>query len=142
MERKKRLGGFAGIFLVVTGISVLGFDLNLSHPVVQSVSCSNHPIVERGDVILIQNTQFEDIEEGDTVIYRAEAENLPGSTAGRSEVRNLTVVHQVVNKSRDYLQTQGKSNERQLSFEKNVTSSQIWGTPIIKISTPTGNSCV
>lgn len=103
-------------------------NINLSHSFVQTQSCSNYPNLAPGNIILVEDTDFENIEEGDTVVYSVPSEE-------------MTVVHQVIKKSQDSLQTKGESNRQQLPFEKNVEPSQIWGTSALVIPLNIGPKC-
>lgn len=59
------LGVFAGFL-----------NINLGQPAIQASSCSNYPILEPGNVVLAKNTDFKDIEEGETVIYKAPSRSM------------------------------------------------------------------
>lgn len=128
MNRKKIASGVFGGFLLILGAFVLLVNVNVSHPVVQISSCSNYPVLEPGDTVVVKDTAFENIEEGDTVIYREPS-------------NNMTVTHQVVSKSESSLQTRGENNPRQLEFEKDVEESQIWGIKGPVISLGSGSEC-
>lgn len=116
---------FSVLILVV---AVLVMDISLSHPVVQTQSCSNYPTLAPGNIIFVEDTDFENIKEGDTVVYKAPSEG-------------FTVLHQVINKSEDSLQTKGENNGQRLPFEKNVEPSQIWGTSAFIIPLNIGPKC-
>lgn len=117
----------AGLTLIF-GIFVFLMNVNLMHPLIQFTSCSNYPILEPGNIVLVEDTDFENIEEGDTVIYE-----VPST--------NMVVAHQVVNKSESSLQTRGENNPRQLEFEKDVEKSQVWGTKGFVIPITKGSKC-
>lgn len=128
MDRKKAISSAFGGLILVLGILVLFMNINLSHPFIQVSSCSNYPILEPGNMVIVKDTGFEDIEEGDTVVYKESS-------------KNLVVAHQVISKSEKSLQTQGENNPRQLEFEKNVEKSQIWGTKGLVIPINSGPKC-
>ena len=128
MERKEKLTGIFGSTVIILVIALLAMNINLNQPVVQTKSCSNYPILAPGNLIVVQNTDFENIEEGETVVYRVLSEN-------------LTVTHQVVSKSEKSLQTKGENNRKQLPFESSVNSSQIWGTSAFVIPIDSGSKC-
>lgn len=126
---RKNLWGILGAAILFFSIIVFATNINLSHPYVQAQSCSNYPTVSPGNIILVQDTDFQSIEKGETVIYRAPSEE-------------FTVIHQVTNITENSLQTKGENNQQQLSFEKDVEPSQIWGTPAFVIPFKTGPECV
>lgn len=123
MDRKKVLFGVLAGSLLIFGLLILFMNINMGHPLIQVSSCSNYPILEPGNIVLVKDTSFEDIEEGETVIYNRSS-------------NKMVVAHQVISKSENSLQTQGENNPQQLEFDKNVEKSQIWGVkgPVIPIS--------
>lgn len=89
-------------------------------PVVSVVSCSMYPKYHVGDVLLVRGTPFEQIEEGEIVVYDAPDMDIP-------------IVHRVIEKRESSLETRGDNNPSQLEFEKNVTPDQIHGTVLFSI---------
>lgn len=128
MEKKKQVLAFAGSLFVLSVVSFVVLGVNLSKPVFQVESCSNHPVLSQGDVVLIEDTDFGDIDEGDNVVY-----DVPS--------RGFVVAHQVTNKSGNGLQTLGQNNEQQLPFEENVEPSQVYGTPALVLPLNGQKSC-
>lgn len=128
MNRKRVLASFLGASMLIFGVLILFMNINLNHPFTQVSSCSNYPVLEPGNVVVVEDTTFGDIEEGETVIYK-ESSN------------NMVVAHQVISKSENSLQTQGENNPRQLEFEKNVENSQVWGTKGLVIPINSGSKC-
>lgn len=112
---------FAVALILAFGtLQTTGQVLETDKPVVTVVSCSMYPEYDVGDILVVQGQDYEDIERGDIVIYRTEEMNIP-------------VVHRVIEKNTDHLETQGDNNQGQLEFERNVTPDQIYGTTAFKI---------
>ena len=194
---------FLGIALVLAfgTLQTTGTALNTDQPVVSVVSCSMYPDpgetgLDKGDILLVEGTDFGKIEEGDTIVYsvpdrieftvsgqsfvlekndsvsRPSASTPVGeitlvqavrgngaervllevdgervtATEGESlnygvntlEVNGISsmpipVVHRVVDKQTEYLETKGINNPGQLEFEKNVRPFQVHGTVLFKI---------
>lgn len=68
-------------------------------------------------------------------IAEGEALQANGATLELKEARgmNIPVVHRVIEKNKDYLETKGDNNQRQLEFEDRVEPEQIHGTMWFKI---------
>ncbi|MFB6291971.1 MAG: signal peptidase I [Candidatus Nanohaloarchaea archaeon] len=101
-------------------IQTTGTALNTDQPVVSVVSCSMYPQLHVGDILLVDGENYEDIEEGEIIVYSTPEMDIP-------------VVHRVVEKNPEYLETRGDNNRAQLSFEKRVEPEQIHGTMLFKI---------
>ena len=89
-------------------------------PVVTVVSCSMYPNLNVGDLVVVQGEEFSEIEERDVVVYDVESMPIP-------------IVHRVIDKNQNSLETQGDNNKGQLDFEKNVTAEQIHGTQVLTV---------
>lgn len=106
MDKLKSVAAFIGIFAVLS-FAAIAIDVNLDKPIVKSSSCSNHPIVSQGDLLIVENTELGELELGDTLIYRAQ----PSSSNKEIRSSEMFVAHQVVNVSEDTIETKGNSNE-------------------------------
>lgn len=185
------------LILAFGTLQTTGTVLNTDRPVASVVSCSMYPGPDeqglyKGDILVVQGTPFEQIEEGDTIVYqvpdridfniagqdysleKTESNQRPSTntaageikliraarggedepdralievngeeipvTEGKSyQVENLNmdvnristmpipVVHRVIRKYEDSLETKGINNPGQLDFEKDVRSHQIHG---------------
>ena len=124
----RRFLGVVSLFLVFSVLLLIVVNVNLESPVFQVESCSNYPVLSPGNIVIVEDTSFDGIYEGDTVIYSVSS-------------RDFVVAHQVINKSKDFLQTKGRNNGQQLNFEKNVEPSQIHGTPAFVIPFNQQQSC-
>lgn len=194
---------FLGIALVLAfgTLQTTGTALNTDQPVVSVVSCSMYPGpgekgLDKGDILVVDGTPFEKIEEGDTIVYsvpdrveftvsgqsfvleKNDTERRPSVSTPAGEVTliqavrgngvervlldvdgervtategedlnfgvqtlevnevstmPIPVVHRVVDKQSDYLETKGINNPGQLEFEKNVRPDQVHGTVLFKI---------
>jgi len=112
---------FAVALILAFGtLQTTGTILETDKPVVTVVSCSMYPEYDVGDILVVQGQEYEEVERGDVVVYRTEEMNIP-------------VVHRVIEKNSEYLETQGDNNRGQLEFEKNVSPDQIHGTTAFKI---------
>ena len=96
--------------------------MDTEKPVVTVVSCSMYPHYDVGEVILVQGQDFENIEEGDIAVYES---GDPG--------QSIPVIHRVVSKNQDYLETKGDNNNGQLHFESRVEAQQIHGTAVAAV---------
>ncbi|MDY6773917.1 MAG: signal peptidase I [Candidatus Nanohaloarchaea archaeon] len=112
---------FAVALVLAFGIlQFSGTVMNTGKPVVTVVSCSMYPELHVGDILLVHGTDFEDIEQGDIIVYSTEEMEIP-------------IVHRVVKKHDTYLETKGDNNPGQLEFEKHVTPGQIRGVVVFTI---------
>lgn len=103
-------------------IQTTGTALDTDRPVVTVTSCSMYPHYKVGDVVVVQGEKFEDIEEGDIIVFDAES----------AEV-NIPVIHRVVVKEEDRLETRGDNTRGQNSFEKDISPDQVYGTAVFKV---------
>lgn len=125
-----------------------GIFLNTDVPVVTVVSNSMSPQFERGDIIVVHGTPFDELEadpqSGDVIIFQ-------------SELMQMPIIHRVIDRTDDTVETQGDANDGQLKFcrsattlyrapkdgcrgdetainiEKNITEEQVLGTKIATI---------
>lgn len=111
---------FAVALILAFGtLQTTGTVMNTDKPVVTVVSCSMYPHYDVGDVILVQGKDFEKIKEGDIAIYES----------GESS-QNIPIIHRVIVKKQNYLETQGDNNNGQLGFEKRVEPDQVHGVAV------------
>lgn len=111
---------FAVALILAFGtLQTTGTVMNTDKPVVTVVSCSMYPHYDVGDVILVQGKDFEKIKEGDIAIYES----------GESG-QNIPIIHRVIVKKQNYLETQGDNNNGQLEFEKRVEPDQVHGVAV------------
>lgn len=103
-------------------IQTTGAVLDTEKPVVTVVSCSMYPEYNVGDIIVVKGEKFEDIEEDDVIVYDAE-----------SPETDIPIIHRVIIKREDSLETQGDNTRGQHEFEKNITADQIYGEAFFKI---------
>lgn len=108
------------LILAFGTLQFTGTALQTDRPVVTVVSCSMYPQFNVGDILVVQGTEFENIEEGDVIVYSTPEMDIP-------------VVHRVVEKHQGFLETQGDNNPRQLEFEKHVEPEQIHGKVLFSI---------
>ncbi|MCJ7429082.1 MAG: signal peptidase I [Candidatus Nanohaloarchaeota archaeon QJJ-5] len=101
------------VFLAFGLYQTAGIFLNTDVPIVTVVSNSMAPQFERGDIIVVHGTPFEEIEadpdQGDVIVFR-------------SELMNMPIIHRVINRTEDTLETQGDANDGQLKFCRSSTS--------------------
>jgi signal peptidase len=132
------------ILLAFGFYQTLGGALNTPVPVVSVVSESMEPTFYKGDMILVQGQSFEDIQEGDIIIFQSQYIAMP-------------IIHRVIEKNETALQTKGDNNnaqlriclgpdgpstpsarecnenERPITIEKGITEDQILGKKIFII---------
>lgn len=101
-------------------IQTTGTVLDTDKPVVSVVSCSMHPQLQVGDILLVEGVEFEQIEKGQIIVYSTPEMDIP-------------VVHRVIETGPGHLETKGDNNPDQLDFEKNVTPAQVHGTVLFRI---------
>lgn len=179
------------VLLAFGSLQTAGTVLSTERPVVSVVSCSMYPVLNVGDILIVQGTEFEDIEEGDIAIYEVEKQAILDIDGERYELDNnrssvqtpagevelvnavskeegaallkvngkqvelaagqstavngvsieleyaagmdIPVVHRVVEKHDNYLETKGDNNPKQIPFEKEVYPEQIYGVSRFKI---------
>lgn len=141
------------LFLVVAvmlafGIyQTMGVAFNTSTPVVSVVSNSMKPAFERGDLILVAGTTYEDIAVGDVLVFESKhdtiADNMP------------PLIHRVIAKRNGTVDTKGDANSDQIMYclgrgfymtgsgcqrgeqlvriEENITESQILGELVMVV---------
>ena len=73
----------------------------------------------KGDIMVLKGVKFENIEVGEVVVYNA----------NRAE----PIIHRVVKKERDYLQTKGDNNNGLIDFENRVEGKQIIGKGVFRL---------
>lgn len=114
---------FAVALILAFGtLQTTGTVMDTDRPVVTVVSCSMYPHYDVGDIILVQGKQFDKIQEGDIVVYDSESRDT-----------EIPVIHRVIVKKENYLETKGDNNRGQLEFEKRVEPDRIHGVAIAKV---------
>lgn len=112
---------FAIALLLAFGtLQTTGSLVQTDKPVVTVVSCSMYPQLNVGDLVVVHGEDFSQIEKDEVVVYDVDEMPIP-------------VVHRVIEKRANSLETMGDNNPGQLDFEKNVTPDQIHGSQIFKI---------
>ncbi|MFQ3275221.1 MAG: signal peptidase I [Candidatus Nanohaloarchaea archaeon] len=114
---------FAVALILAFGIiQTTGVVLDTEKPVVTVVSCSMYPEYNVGDVIIVEGESFENIEEGDVIVYDAESPEV-----------NIPIIHRVILKTDSHVETKGDNTRGQHDFEKNITPDQIYGKTAFSI---------
>lgn len=114
---------FAVALILAFGIiTTTGTVFDTEKPVVTVVSCSMYPEYNVGDVILVNGADFNEVEEGDVIVYDAESPEV-----------NIPIIHRVILKTEDSLETQGDNTRGQHDFEKNITPDQVYGKSLVSI---------
>lgn len=103
-------------------INTSGTALNTDKPVVTVISCSMYPVYNTGDILLVDGVDYPEIETGDVIVYSVENSGL-----------STPIVHRVIEKNPEYLQTKGDNNPGQLEFESRVTPEQVHGRALFSI---------
>lgn len=135
------LTGIVVILLAMKVLSAIILPVLGVHTVVQH-SGSMEPALQPGDLVLVTDTRFEAIKEGDIVLYHPEQVDTP-------------IMHRVISRNATALQTQGDNNVDQIKFcvredrnypsngdcpdgrlvnvENRVTADQVRGTAFIVV---------
>ena len=181
--------GYFIVLALILAFGILQFSgtvFQTERPVVSVVSCSMYPEYDRGDVLGVKGTDFQDIQEDDVIVFQVpfEAEleinneryqindELSDTPVGSSkvlavqnnqalievngerlQVRNggsytvngeqvtirevsgkaTPIVHRVIYKGNESLETKGDNNPEQLEFEKDIRPDEIYGRVSFRI---------
>lgn len=122
----------------------VGLALGTEVPVVAVTSGSMEPTLQRGDLIVVQGQEFEEITVEDIIIYQTDYTGVP-------------IIHRVIDRSDTALETKGDNNLNQVKFcirngraiplnqapdcpsshvtnvEQNITRDQVLGTAFFVI---------
>lgn len=110
-----------GIILALAINQGMAFALGTSMPVVAVESNSMVPTFSKGDMLVLQGAQKEDLGVDDIIVFVPEEKNVP-------------IVHRIVEINSDgTFQTKGDANPQQLPFEKEIDYSEIMGRHILTI---------
>lgn len=135
------------LFLVVAVLlafsiyQTMGVAFQTTTPVVSVVSNSMKPSFERGDLILVTGTSYDDIEVGDVIVFESTYSTIADSMP--------PLIHRVIAKENGTVDTKGDANTAQIRYclgrgfymtgsgcdrgeqlvqiEENITESQILG---------------
>lgn len=126
MAKKKSPDNKTTIIYIAIGIVLaffvnfgLGALLSTSTPIVAVESNSMQPTFSRGDILIIQGSNTDQIKQGDIIVFTTSQKGAP-------------IVHRVLTRNADgTFQTKGDANGGQLDFEKNIQPSQILGKEIL-----------
>ena len=175
--------GYFIVLALILAFGILQFSgtvFQTERPVVSVVSCSMYPEYDRGDVLTVRGTDFEDIQEDDVIVFQVpfEAEmeinneryqisdEVSDTPIGPSKVlavqnnqalleidgerlqvrksgsytvngeqvtvrevsgKATPIVHRVIFKGNESLETKGDNNPQQLEFEKDIKPDEIYG---------------
>lgn len=108
------------LILAFGTLQTTGAVMNTEKPVVTVISCSMYPQLDVGDVLLVHGKQFENYNEGEIIVFKV---------PGQSE----SVVHRIIRKSPESLETKGDNNNQQLEFEKNIRPEHVQGEVFFKV---------
>jgi len=73
----------------------------------------------KGDIMVLKGVDFEEINIGDVIVYQAD--------------RKEPIIHRVVKKEEDYLQTKGDNNKGLIGFEKKIVKEQVIGRSVFRV---------
>lgn len=110
------------LILAFGTLQTTGTVMDTDKPVVTVVSCSMYPHYDVGEIILVQGKDYEDIQEGDIAVYDS-----------GSQDQSIPIIHRVLVKNQDYLETKGDNNNGQLEFEERVEPEQIHGVAVASV---------
>mgnify|MGYP006279239089 CR=1 FL=1 len=113
---------FLALVLAFGILQTTGTAFNTDRPVVSVVSCSMYPTHDIGDIALIYGEDYEDIAEGDVIVFDADSPRV-----------DIPVIHRVVEKNPEYLATQGDNETRQNDFEKRIEPDRIHGKVLVSL---------
>lgn len=83
-----------------------GIALGTGVPVVAVTSPSMEPVLQRGDMIVVQGRPFDRIEESDIVVFQPMYDG--------ESCKSIPIIHRVTEKQGDRLATKGDANTRQI----------------------------
>jgi signal peptidase len=110
-----------GILLAFTINQGLAFALNTDLPIVAVQSGSMEPTFYKGDLLVLQGVNADELKVGDVIVF-----SYPGGTT--------PVVHRIIEINPDgSFQTKGDNNNVQLPFEKKIKPEQIHGKSVLII---------
>ena len=126
MDKKTSKYTSSSMFYIVLGVVLalginqgLAFALSTDMPIVAVESNSMVPEFYKGDMLVLQGTQREQITEGDIIVF-----DPPGG--------GTPIVHRIVEINPDgTFQTKGDANNGQLYYEKEIDYSQIHGRVVM-----------
>ncbi|MBU2497182.1 MAG: hypothetical protein KJ767_03940 [Nanoarchaeota archaeon] len=76
--------------------------------------------LNKGDIMVIQGKDFEQLKVGDVVVFKP-------------EFQNKAIIHRIVKVEDDYIETKGDANIGQISFEEKIKPEQIQGIAIARL---------
>lgn len=167
-------------------LQTAGTAMDTEKPVVSVVSCSMYPEYDRGDILIVNGVDFEDISEDEVIVFNVplkasiqidgdsyelseESSETPLGSGKVASVDNsdailkfkeesyrvsegssysidgytvevdnvsgvgIPVVHRVIEKRNQSLETKGDNNPRQLEFEKDIRPEQVHGKVLFRI---------
>ena len=116
-------------FLINQGMA---FALSTDMPIVAVESNSMVPTFYKGDILVLQGAQQQDLEIGDIIVFSPRTQTNTNPLTGYST--SSPIVHRITKVNPDgTFQTQGDANPGQLYFEKHIEPSQIHGKSILII---------
>lgn len=180
--------GYFIVLALILAFGILQFAgtvFQTERPVVSVVSCSMYPEYDRGDVLAVSGTDFQDIQEDDVIVFQVPfeaeleinderyriSEELSDTPVGPSKViavqneqalleidgerlqvrnsgsytvngeqvtirdvsgKSTPIVHRVIFKGNESLETRGDNNPEQLEFEKDIRPDEIYGRVTFK----------
>jgi signal peptidase len=119
-------------FLINQGMALA---LSTNMPIVAVESNSMVPTFHKGDILVLYGTPAEELEVGDIIVFQPEAGAYASTTDFISgSASTIPIVHRIIRINPDgSFQTKGDANPGQLSFEKHIEPSQIYGESILII---------
>ncbi len=103
------------IFFIVVAVllafgiyQTLGTSLGTDTPVVSVVSNSMQPTFERGDLIMVRGTSYDDIDVGDIIVFKSRYDTIRDSMP--------PLIHRVIRKSSGTVDTKGDNNAGQIRY--------------------------
>jgi len=111
---------FLALVLAFGTLQTTGSLLDTERPVVTVTSCSMYPKLDAGDIVVIQGKPFNQVKPGEVAVYSVEEEPIP-------------IIHRVIEKDEDSLETRGDNTIGQNDFEQDIQPEQVYGTSLFKI---------
>ena len=177
---------FLALVLAFGILQTSGTIMDTEQPVVSVVSCSMYPEYDRGDVMIVNGADFEDIQEDEVIVFDVPlkasisidgenynlSEDSIETSIGEARVTSvkdrkavieingepyqmteggtysieglnveltdvsgvdIPVVHRVIQKGDNSLETKGDNNPGQLEFEKDIRPEQVYGRVFFRI---------
>ncbi len=110
------------LILAFGTLETTGTVLDTEKPVVTVVSCSMYPELDVGDILVVRGTDFEDVEEGDIIVFDVD-----------DQYSDIPIIHRVIETGDGYVGAKGDNTEAQQEFEERIEPDQVHGKTVLRV---------